>query len=337
MKGLFLSAALITLSVAPAFSASQSTITLDLTKSVTPLTFNATDGSWTGTYVDKEEVIESQCFIFLHNSMGVYKTWWGFTASVGADNSKQTDFFSHQWNNMAMGGIVLNSDGTVAKDAYGSPLVSDTVPYLVGFGSGVWGKKSIDMIFNDGLSHEPIGVYVNLTSYPYYAISDGDALCRPFNNGDSVTLTIHGVASDESEKSVSVNMASFSDGDLTINRRWKYVDLSSLGNVEELYFSIESTDVGSYGINTPTYFAMSALSVKNNSTSTPAVSAPGRTTISYDRNTKMVCTSNSDYTAIYTPEGVKVFGVESSEFSIATLPAGVYIIRSGASRLKIYK
>lgn len=336
MKGIFHAAAVMTFCAASAF-ASQTPITLDLTKAVSPLTFNATDGSWTGTYDDKEEVIESQCFIFLHNSMGAYKTWWGFTASISTDNAKQSDFFSHQWSNMAKGGIVIQPDGTVAKDAWGAPLVSDTVPYLVAFGSGVWGKKSIDMIFNDGLEHEPIGVYLNLTSYPYYAVEEGDALCRPFNNGDTLTITVHGVAANESERCVSVKMASCTNGDLTINRRWKYVDLSSLGKVEELYFSIESSDCGSYGINTPTYFALSALSVKNETSGTATPSNFTDVRISYDRSSRMVSIDGEEYSAVYDCNGRKVMESETPHFSISSLESGVYIIRSGKSRLKIYR
>ncbi|MEM9177023.1 MAG: DUF4465 domain-containing protein, partial [Myxococcota bacterium] len=40
---------------------------------------------------------------------------------------------------------------------------------------------------------------------------------------------------------------------------WTFVDLSSLGVVSRLAFSFESSDVGAFGINTPTYFAIDNL------------------------------------------------------------------------------
>ncbi|MDE6291506.1 MAG: hypothetical protein K2M16_08235 [Muribaculaceae bacterium] len=52
-----------------AYAADQSPIILDLSKSTTELTFNAENGSWTGTYDDDAESIESQCFSFLHQSL----------------------------------------------------------------------------------------------------------------------------------------------------------------------------------------------------------------------------------------------------------------------------
>jgi len=40
---------------------------------------------------------------------------------------------------------------------------------------------------------------------------------------------------------------------------WEFTDLSSLGEVDALSFSFTSTDTGSFGINTPTYFALDNL------------------------------------------------------------------------------
>jgi hypothetical protein len=42
---------------------------------------------------------------------------------------------------------------------------------------------------------------------------------------------------------------------------WTWVDLESLGEVDSLMFSMESTDVGMFGINTPTFFCMDNLSI----------------------------------------------------------------------------
>ena len=39
------------------------------------------------------------------------------------------------------------------------------------------------------------------------------------------------------------------------------MDLSSLGDVTGLEFNVASSDVGDFGINTPTYFAMDDLTV----------------------------------------------------------------------------
>ena len=52
----------------------------------------------------------------------------------------------------------------------------------------------------------------------------------------------------------------FADNSLDyIVDEWTTIDLTSLAGARKLEFSFESSDVGNYGINTPTYFAMDNL------------------------------------------------------------------------------
>ncbi len=164
-------------------------ITLDLTQSTTPLTFDADNGAWTGTFDDDESAINSQCFSFVHSSMGDYNTWWGFTASNSADNQYQSNTLKYQYSNMAEGGILLNEDGTVKTDDFGAAVVSPSVPYLVAYYSPYMGRRPVDMTFADGKAYEAVGVYVNLNSYTYYCLTDGAAPARAFTNNDKLTLT----------------------------------------------------------------------------------------------------------------------------------------------------
>ncbi|MDE7458458.1 MAG: DUF4465 domain-containing protein, partial [Muribaculaceae bacterium] len=237
-------------------SAQDGVIMLDLSKSTTKLEFNDTTGAWTDTYNDDEESIESQCFSFVHSSMGEWATWWGFTASNSANNSFRDNFITYQFSNMAKGGIALNEDGTIKTDDFGAPVVSSEMPYLVGFYSPWMAARPVDMTFNTDKAYEAVGVYVNLNSYTYYAVQDGDSFARAFNNGDNFTLTIHGVCPDGTENEVNVELASYDNGNLTINRGWRYVDLTELGEINELYFTLKSTDTGAYGDNTPLYFCL---------------------------------------------------------------------------------
>ncbi len=310
---------------------------LDLTNAGSVLEFDAETGAWTDTYNDDSESIESQCFSFVHSSMSDWQTWWGFTVSNSADNSKRDNFITYQFSNMAKGGIVLNEDGTVKLDEAGAPVVSAEVPYLVGYYSPYMAARPVDMTFNDGKSYEAVGVYVNLTSWAYYGVQDGSGVARAFTNGDRFTLTVHGVAPNESEKEIEVELAAFDNGNLTVNRGWRYVDLSPLGQINELYFTMKSTDSGAYGDNTPAYFCLDKLMVRQKETSGLNDFAGEQTTLSYDRASSAVTVSGAEFAVDYDATGRKVMATDSSEFSISNLPAGVYVIRAGSSSLKIAK
>jgi hypothetical protein len=65
-----------------------------------------------------------------------------------------------------------------------------------------------------------------------------------------------------STDSVDVYLADFRSADSTqdyILKTWKYVSLKKLGNVDSLTFSLNSSDVGSFGMNTPAYFCLDDL------------------------------------------------------------------------------
>lgn len=311
---------------------------LDLSKATTKLEFNDLTGAWTGTYDDDAESIESQCFSFVHSSMSDWATWWGFTASCSADNSMRDNFITYQFSNMAEGGIALTEDGDVRLDDFGAPVVSAGMPYLVAFYSSYMSARPVDMTFNDGKTYEPVGVYVNLNSYPYYSICDGDGFARAFTNGDSFKLTVHGVAEDESEKEVSVELAAYANGNLTINRGWRYVDLSGLGAVNELYFTLKSTDSGAYGDNTPAYFCLDKLSVREASTTgLKNLAADGTPVITYDRGSKIITVKGEAFAVVYDIAGHKLLATDSPQFSLESLPAGIYLVRAGSASIKIAK
>ncbi len=333
-RQLLLSAIAMTVAMAQAQS---DLITLDLTKSTTPLEFNDENGSWVDTYDDDAESIDSQVFSFVHSAMAEWKTWWGFTASNSADNARPEDTLTHQWSNMGVGGIVLNEDGTIKKNEFGAPVTSAEVPYLVAFYSSYMSARPVDMSFVDGQSYIAEGVYVNLNSYAYYSIEDGDSFARAFTDGDKFTLTIHGVAPDETEKTVEVSLASYTNGDLTINRGWKYVDLSDLGLVNEIYFTLESTDSGVYGMNTPGYFCLDKLMVTPNPNSSVQSVSAEEANIAYERTSHTVSLTNAEFAIVYDMAGNKVMTADSKKFSVAGLAPGVYMVKAANKALKIIK
>lgn len=325
------------LSAVMAVNAENQVITLDLTKSTTPLAFDEETGEWTDTYDAAAGSIVSQCFSFVHSAMDDYPVWWGFTVSNSTDNSRQSNTIKYQFSNMAKGGIVLNEDGTVKTDSYGAPETSKDVPYLVAYYNSYMGPRPLDMTFSDGKAYDAVGVYVNLNSYPYYSIEEGDSYARAFSNGDKFTLTIHGVAPDESEKSIDVELASCNNGNLTINRGWSYVELASLGTVNELYFTMKSTDTGDYGDNTPAYFCLDKLMVKETAGAGISLASTGNAAISYDRRSNIVSINGAEFAMICDVTGAVLASGETTTFDISAFPAGVYIVKAGGSSVKIAK
>lgn len=112
------------------------------------------------------------------------------------------------------------------------------------------------------------GVYVTNCSYSYYAMQNGYLYSKKFGGStgddpDFFLLTITGKdAGGNITGAVDFYLADYRSadgaGDYIVNT-WQYVDLSSLGVVESLEFTLSSSDVSDWGMNTPGYFAIDTI------------------------------------------------------------------------------
>jgi hypothetical protein len=116
------------------------------------------------------------------------------------------------------------------------------------------------------------GMYVNNSTYAYLSMRDGDAIAKKFggitgNDPDFFLLTIekynNGVLGTQKVEFYLADFRSANNADDYLISEWTYLDLSSLGNADSLAFSLSSSDVGQFGMNTPSYFCLDDLTTKD--------------------------------------------------------------------------
>ena len=181
---------------------------------------------------DRTEFVNGS-FEFATGCMSDMSFWYGF----GYANRTDTKFQSldDQWNNVVGGGY----DGSAN---YGVAYVADFM-----------GPCSITV-----LGDEPVvvpGFYITNSSYVYAAIKDGNG-AKQFGLGDWFKLTITGFDADDNVTGTKeFYLADLRDAATAyIIDDWRYVDLSGLGALKKLNFTLSSTDNGDWGMNTPAYF-----------------------------------------------------------------------------------
>lgn len=108
------------------------------------------------------------------------------------------------------------------------------------------------------------GMYVTNNTYAVSSMTNGDGYAKKFAADDWFKLTITGYRFDEemqevAGESVDFYLADFRDGKSIILTDWVWCDLTSLGEVDAISFSLSSTDNGTYGMNTPGYFCFDNL------------------------------------------------------------------------------
>lgn len=184
--------------------------------------------------------------VFLPNDYNTdWDSWSGWAISSRTDVT--TPGFENQYS-------CISGTGVNGSNAY-------AVAYLVGGGPIMMETR------NAATGGVVNGFYINNSTYAYLSMRDGDAFAKRFGGEDGTDpdflyVTIKEVGSRDTGDSLNIFLADFrSDNSAEdyILGEWTYVDLTGFSNVDTLSFTMHSSDVGGFGINTPTYFCMDDL------------------------------------------------------------------------------
>ena len=156
-------------------------------------------------------------------------------------------------------------------------------------GAGNYGVGALSMKWWDDYSIDPLsvslhpgmkphgsvveGAYFTNTTYTYLTMKEGDAwgFSDPFggasgNEEDFLKMLVRGidVAGNYVDSTVEFYLGDYRSADDSLDYlvdEWTWVDLSGLGAIAEIEFSLEGSDTGMFGLNTPAYFAMDDLTL----------------------------------------------------------------------------
>lgn len=251
---------------------------LDASQSSPVISLNE-KGYWEQTYSTLEEFsrVSFGLFTMTHcihayggTDVGGGMSYWdGFTYCTSGDNTdygvsgSSDGWIPEQWGCMAGGGI-----SGIAAD--GTPVVEKGAPYLVGYW-GYWieenegGDPACRITLNDGNLYAAKSIWVCNHPWPYYGNIHGDGFARPFTDpDDEFALYVHGLdaGGHPTGQTVKHVLANVVDGGLNQSAAWQRVDLTPLGNIGGIYFTMTSTDSDPvYGMNTACYFCVDRFTV----------------------------------------------------------------------------
>jgi hypothetical protein len=182
---------------------------------------------------------------WFNNSYSIdYASWGGWSYSNMTDTT--TPGYGNQYSAIAGTGQSGTNYGMAYVDTYTPTTPSLTLPHAM----------TLDR------------AYFTNTTYAYLSMLDGDDYAKEFGGADGsdpdwFLLTITG-QDDQGHATGTVvfYLADFRFADNSrdyILNTWTPVDLSGLGAVKSLLFTLTSSDSGDWGMNTPAYFAMDTL------------------------------------------------------------------------------
>lgn len=281
---------------------------------------------------------------FNNNALGADFT----SGHIKLPNNFNTDFSS--WDGWAMSAttnVVTPGFGNQYSSITGGGYNGSTA-YAVSF---QFANTSLSLT-DDAVGGGVQGMYVTNNTYAYLSIRDGDDFTKRFggetgNDQDYFLLTIRGYLSDvESTDSVEFYLADYRFDDNTMDyivNEWTYVDLQSLGNVDRLTFTLSSTDIGDFGMNTPGFFCMDNFVTTDMAVATNEITIEQLQVFPNPTTDKIHFSWNEDDNGIaklYNAQGQLVQTQEihagSNVMSLGKVSTGVYsLVCEDASKLTI--
>ena len=159
------------------------------------------------------------------------------------------------------------------------------------------------------------GFYITNAASTYEAMQNGTDLARQFGIGDWLKVTVTGYDAAGTETgTVDFYLADFRDANAAyIIETWRWVDLTTLGKVKRLVFTMSGSDVNPWGsLNTPEYFCVDKLGGEK-----PEYEEPLLTSICLTRTYR-----TAEPVAIYSLSGVQQYelrpGVNIVKYSDGT-------------------
>jgi hypothetical protein len=174
----------------------------------------------------------------------VYNTSWFFWES-GWALSDMTDSVTSGYGNLYS-----------AKTAKG---YNSSNNYAIG------AQNSVLRLTGMSLGDSVQGFYVTNTTYAYNSMRDGDAFAKKFggpsgNDPDWFRLTVkkyyQGILSTDSVYFYLADFRFTNNANDYILNSWQYVNCHALGMADSLLFTLSSSDTGSFGMNTPAFYAI---------------------------------------------------------------------------------
>jgi len=127
--------------------------------------------------------------------------------------------------------------------------------FMVGY-IAPWDAPSIEITFEKPVMNLSFDVANNTLAALAMKGEDPNQYARQFVEGDLFTLTITATSADVIE-TITIHLGK----DTEITHVWYPIQVE-ISNVTKLEFSLDSTDTGDWGINTPTYFCIDNIKAR---------------------------------------------------------------------------
>jgi len=198
-------------------------------------------------------------------------SYWNGSDGLADGISEQNCFFPTIWDT-SFGGYWVG--GFALSNMTDSVTSGFTNMYSSKAGSGYAQSAHYAVAYGNHYFTLPQGIVESMqitnTTYAYNSMRDGDLFAKKFgglsgSDPDYFRLVFKGyLMGNQKADSVTFYLADYrfeNNSEDYLVRDFTAVSLAALGDVDSVTYRFESSDMGGFGINTPTYFCLDALQI----------------------------------------------------------------------------
>ena len=190
------------------------------------------DSVWNGSDLSGGYTINNSIFKNSYDSASfggfTMYFWSGFACSAKKDT--QTGGFFNQYSVIAGSGALSSKQFALAYDS-----------------------ASVTCSANENGNFKIASAMITNSTYAYLDMLNGSDYSKKFTTGDWFKVIITGYLNNVKQSSVEYYLADFRDGKSILSKTWQKVDLSSIGTVDRLSLTFDSSDKTGGWMNTPAY------------------------------------------------------------------------------------
>jgi len=196
------------------------------------------------------------------------------------------------------------------------------------------------------------GFYITNSTYAYNSMKLGDTFAKKFggssgNDPDFFKLVVRKyLGGSLGPDSVEFYLADYRFADNSMDylvEQWTWVDLTSLGNVDSLVFTLSSSDVGSFGMNTPAFYCIDNFTTNNSLTAVADFTQENVLSVYPNPFVNTLNLSSAQAGSVYRISNLGGQVMSSGRFSGSTsidlsmLPVGVYLLSVDQRTVKVVR
>lgn len=266
--------------------------------------------------------------------MGFSRSWFE-SGSFSFNNFYWPDYYT--WAFFAYSNHTENTFKSYANDQFNSITGSGadgSRTFGVAFPASYMGNTIMEV--GTGLTPTVVpGMEIVNTAWVVDCILNGDGYESAFKTGDWMKLILTGYANDNQTSTKEYYLADYRSENIAEHYfldKWTWIDLSELGAVTSIHFSIDSSKKNAYGVTTPTYVCIDNVGIEDRA-GVQDTGADRSIVLNYIAGSRRLAVSGATGRSVYyvsdmSGRTVLQGSAENPNFAVnfSSLPRGIYIV-----------